>query len=169
MLQDVYHVVTLKIQLQRWVFLSGCLPPLRATCLDLRVPVEISLWAPLVSRQWVKWGAGGGKQGLLPWASLQSTFQLFYAVFRGSELVTQGLLDKSLNVFRAGEGGLCTASSWGSSQLSQKPTPEHLKYGIPLLAARFLLQRLLSLCGGHSVRGSLWSARRPGMLQINQH
>lgn len=25
MLQDVYHVVTLKIQLQRWGFLSGCL------------------------------------------------------------------------------------------------------------------------------------------------
>lgn len=66
---------------------------------------------------------------------------MVYAVVRGSELVTQGLLDKSLKVFRAGERGLCTCpSSHGFFGLSQKPAAERaLKHPIPLLAESFLL------------------------------
>lgn len=52
MLQDVYHVVTLKIQLQRWVFLNICLfsglgaaPSITALLQRLARPGFINTWS----------------------------------------------------------------------------------------------------------------------------
>lgn len=74
MLQDVYHVVTLKIQLQRWVRMSAlCVPSIKESPWS---PVHLSV---RVSRHWVKWEGGTiesrqARRGL-PQAPLSFAFQ----------------------------------------------------------------------------------------------